>query len=52
MTEPVPISHGAVTASVGADPPAAVEWPANPVVYEVNTAVWLAEVVGPTREPT
>jgi hypothetical protein len=29
---------------LGSDLPTALEWPAHPVVYEVNTAVWLGEV--------
>ena len=30
----------------GPDLPTALAWPASPVVYEVNTAVWLGEVAG------
>ena len=32
--------------TVESDPESGLEWPANPVVYEVNTAVWLGEVAG------
>jgi hypothetical protein len=32
--------------SAGPDLPMALSWPDSPVVYEVNTAVWLGEVAG------
>ena len=32
--------------SLGHDLRLELEWPVNPVVYEVNTAVWLHEVAG------